>query len=87
MRSAAPANDHPPIPSRMPRAVVEVVTGLANTCDVEDLDDLAQCRSAYVSGKCTVGIYKGSVAIGSEGLARVELNPDADPDGYLNGRS
>ena len=36
---------------------------------------------------CDSGIYKGSVAIsGGSGLVRSELNPDADPDGYLYGR-
>lgn len=70
------------------RAVTDIVRGLATTNDVDDLDALA--RSVHVCiGHMSSGIYKGSVATSGGGgsrLVRSELNPDADPDGYLYGR-
>jgi DNA polymerase-3 subunit epsilon len=70
------------------RAVVEVIRGLARANGVRDLRDLA--RSLHVCiGHMASGVYKNSVAIsrgGLSGLLRSELNPDADPDGYLYGR-
>ena len=70
------------------RAVADVVSGLARTCNVGDLDALAQAVGVRV-GQIRSGIYNGSVAIqrgGLSNLSRAELNPDADPDGYLYGR-
>lgn len=71
------------------RAVVDVVSGLANLRSVVDLDALAQTVGVRV-GAMRGGIYRGSVSIGvGSGLSRLsqaELNPDADPDGYLYGR-
>jgi len=70
------------------RAVTDIVRGLATTNDVDDLDALARSVRVCI-GHMSSGIYKGSVATsggGGSGLVRSELNPDADPDGYLYGR-
>jgi len=70
------------------RAVVDVVSGLADRRSVGDLDGLANTVGVRV-GTMRGGIYNGSVAIQRGGLptlSRVEINPDADPDGYLYGR-
>ncbi len=68
-------------------AVVDVVSGLAARSNVGDLDDLARAVGVRV-GHMRSGIYQGSVVTrpGLSGLSRAELNPDADPDGYLYGR-
>lgn len=68
-------------------AVVEVIRGLANTHNVHDLSDLTRAVGIRI-GHMRSGIYKGSVAIsgGASRLVRCELNPNADPDGYLYGR-
>jgi DNA polymerase-3 subunit epsilon len=68
------------------RAVTEVVSRLAAQEDAATLDDLASSLKVYV-GRMERGIYKGSVAVsGSSALERPDVNPDADPDGYLYGR-
>jgi DNA polymerase III epsilon subunit-like protein len=70
------------------RAVAEVVSGLANMRSVGDLDSLAYAVGVRV-GQMRGGIYNGSVSIqrgGMSALRRAELNPVADPDGYLYGR-
>jgi len=70
------------------RAVVDVVRGLSTDRGVDDLDQLASSVGVCV-GRMSRGIYKGSVATSAGGgwrPIRAELNPDADPDGYLYGR-
>ena len=74
------------------RAVVNVVNGLASRSNVEDLDGLANAVGVRV-GQMRSGIYNGSVSIspgggggGGSTLSQAELNPDADPGGYLYGR-
>jgi DNA polymerase-3 subunit epsilon len=70
------------------RAVIDVVSGLARLCGVVDLDGLANAFGVQI-GAMRGGIYNGNVAIqrgGLSTLSRAELNPDADPDGYLYGR-
>lgn len=68
------------------RAVVGIVNALAQTADVRDLDALAEVHHMCV-GRMSSGLYKGSVSTGhGAGLTQPELNPDADPDGYLYGR-
>jgi NAD-dependent DNA ligase len=69
------------------RAVVDVVRGLARRNAVDNLDALADSVGVCV-GRMTSGIYLGSVATSGSGsrLVRPELNPNADPDGYLHGR-
>ncbi|WP_405162059.1 exonuclease domain-containing protein [Nocardia sp. NBC_01499] len=70
------------------RAVVDVVRGLARKQNAVDLDELAGSVGVRI-GTMAGGIYKGSVAIsGGTGsrLVRPELDPNADPDGYLYGR-
>jgi DNA polymerase III epsilon subunit-like protein len=68
------------------RAVVDVVRGLACRNAVDNLDALADSVGVCV-GRMTSGIYLGSVATSGSGsrLVRPELNPNADPDGYLYG--
>ena len=71
------------------RAVVEVVRGLAAINSVNcGIDELA--RSVGVSiGRMSSGLYKGSVSLsagGSSRLVQPDLDPNADPDGYLYGR-
>lgn len=70
------------------RAVVDVISGLATRNSADDLDALAHAVGVRI-GQMSGGIYTGSVALspgGSAALSRAELNPDADPDGYLYGR-
>lgn len=69
-------------------AVVEVVRRLAATKGVDTVEGLAASAGICI-GRVASGLYRGSVAIspGSGGaFARPELNPNADPDGYLYGR-
>ncbi len=69
------------------RAVVDVVRGLATDNGVDDLGELADMAGVCI-GRMVSGLYKGSVATsggGASRLVRPELNPDADPDGYLYG--
>jgi DNA polymerase-3 subunit epsilon len=66
--------------------VVRVVKALAAEAGVDDLEDLAAVHHMSI-GRMSSGIYKGSVAIGSgRGFTPIEVNSDADPDGYLYGR-
>lgn len=68
------------------RAVTEVVSRLAAQEGVETLEELASELKIYI-GHMASGIYKGSVAVSpGRGLVRPDVNPDADPDGYLFGR-
>ncbi|MEU6583967.1 exonuclease domain-containing protein [Nocardia sp. NPDC046763] len=79
-------NHHDPLADA--RAVVDVVRGLAREQSAVDLDELAGSVGVRV-GTMAGGIYKGSVAIsGATGsrLVQPELDPNADPDGYLYGR-
>ncbi|MCU1648298.1 MAG: hypothetical protein JWN03_8573 [Nocardia sp.] len=70
------------------RAVVDLVRGLARTQNAVDLEELASSVGVRI-GTMAGGIYKGSVAISGgtrSRLVRPELDPNADPDGYLYGR-
>lgn len=72
------------------RAVVDIVRSLAATKRVDNLDGLASSVRVRI-GHMSSGIYRGSVAISASGgggprpVLR-ELNPEADPDGYLYSR-
>lgn len=71
-------------------AAAEIVQRLAANHQADTLDDLARCIDVRI-GHMASGVYRGSVAIqhgggGASALVRSEANPDADPDGYLNGR-
>lgn len=70
-------------------AVVSIVDGLAEAKGVDDLEALAESVGVRI-GRMRSGQYVGSVAKssggGGAGLVRAELNPLADPDGYLYGR-
>lgn len=68
--------------------VVHVIRGLAAAQGVETLDDLAGSVGVSI-GRIAGGKYTGSVVISRGGDARLvqpNLNPNADPDGYLFGR-
>ncbi|MFE3261427.1 BRCT domain-containing protein [Nocardia sp. NPDC059091] len=68
--------------------MVDVVRGLARKQNADDLDELAGSVGVRI-GTMAPGIYKGSVAIsGATGsrLVQPELDPNADPEGYLYGR-
>lgn len=69
------------------RAVGGIVAALSRDADVTDLAGLAAAHHMRI-GEMSSGIYRGSVCVASGGsaLARPELNPDADPDGYLYNR-
>ncbi|WP_285182845.1 exonuclease domain-containing protein [Rhodococcus sp. MEB032] len=73
------------------RAVVGVVRGLAAAQGVSDLDALAASVGVSI-GRMAGGRYKGSVATvpstggGSSPLLQPDINPNADPGGYLYGR-
>lgn len=78
-------------------AVVDVICALAEREGVESVEALADSLGMCV-GRMSAGLYLGSVGRrhepGKEGLGlgcgrlvRPELNPDADPDGYLYGRA
>ena len=71
------------------RAVVDIIDGLARANGAGDLDALAESVGVRI-GRMNSGLYVGSVAKYSGGgtsrLSQAELNPDADPDGYLYGR-
>lgn len=70
------------------RAVVEVIRGLAKAHGALEISDLAQSVGICI-GHMRSGIYRGSVAVSIGGSARLvqpELDPNADPDGYLYGR-
>ena len=71
------------------RAVVDIVAGLATANGADNLESLAESSGVRI-GRIRGGLYVGSVAKYSGGglsrLAQAELNPNADPDGYLYGR-
>ncbi|MEV0342215.1 exonuclease domain-containing protein [Nocardia sp. NPDC050713] len=71
------------------QAVADVVVRLAADREASDLAELAGSVDVRF-GRMAGGEYRGSVAISSGGgsarLIQGELNPDADPDGYLYGR-
>lgn len=68
------------------RAVTEVVARLAAQEGAATLDELAAAYNVGI-GRMECGIYRGSVAVtGNDGLKRPDVNPEADPSGYLYGR-
>lgn len=70
------------------RAVVRIVREIAVRADVSDLPALAECVGVVI-GRMTAGEYYGSVSISTLSggrLTRADLNPNADPGGYLYGR-
>lgn len=70
------------------KAVVEIVGRLSAQLSASTLDDLAGCVHVGI-GHMSAGTYKGSTAISSGGgsnLVQPDLNPDADPNGYLYSR-
>ncbi|MFP1155661.1 hypothetical protein BHQ21_25765 [Mycobacterium sherrisii] len=77
-------NHHDPLADA--RAVVDVVRKLASRNGVDNLDALADSVRVCI-GRMTGGIYLGSVGTVGSGsrLVHPELNPNADPDGYLYG--
>lgn len=69
------------------RAVVSIISGLAEKTNALDLHALAESLRICI-GRMSAGLYTGSVstATGSGGLVSPDLNPNADPDGYLYNR-
>ncbi|MGW0042215.1 exonuclease domain-containing protein [Rhodococcus sp. NPDC003348] len=68
--------------------VVRVIRGLATAKGAVNLDELAGSVGVSI-GRMTSGRYTGSVAVskgGGANLVQPDLNPNADPDGYLYGR-
>ncbi|RBY97547.1 hypothetical protein DQ237_00940 [Blastococcus sp. TF02-8] len=67
--------------------VVGVVRALAAEAGVTDLAGLAAAHHMSI-GRMSSGLYAGSVAVGtgSRNFTPIEVNADADPDGYLYGR-
>ena len=69
-------------------AVVDVTNRLSALRGVTDIEALAASVGVTI-GEMRAGAYKGSVVTSSGGraaLVRSDLNPDADPEGYLYGR-
>lgn len=72
-------------------AVVEIVARLAAKEGATDLVDLAGSVGVRV-GRMGGGVYTGSVSVGGgigqggKNFTPIEVNPNADPDGYLYGR-
>lgn len=68
-------------------AVVEIVARLAARQGVADIQSLADSIGVGL-GRMSRGTCRGSVAVraGSGGFMPIEVNPDADPSGYLYGR-
>lgn len=68
-------------------AVVEVIARLAERQGGTDLEGLARSVGVGI-GRMSSGVYQGSVAVGQggRGFSPLEVNVDADPDGYLYGR-
>jgi DNA polymerase III epsilon subunit-like protein len=69
------------------RAVGGIIASLAQESGVTDLRALAAAHHTCI-GRMSSGNYKGSVSTlsGAGRPIRPDLNPDADPDGYLYGR-
>jgi DNA polymerase-3 subunit epsilon len=76
-------NHHDPLADA--NAVVAIVDRLAREEGAADLDALAERFHVRV-GRMSEGIYKGSASLMSSGLIRPDINPMADPEGYLYGR-
>lgn len=69
------------------RAVVDIVAGLSKLTAAADVDSLASEVGISV-GRMSSGVYTGSVVkSGGGSLSQADLNPDADVDGYLYGRT
>lgn len=69
-------------------AVVDVVNGLSTLRDATDIETLATTVGVSV-GQMRAGVYEGSIVTSGSGgaaLVRSDVNPDADPEGYLYGR-
>lgn len=70
------------------RAVVQIVSKLAEQHAVSDLQELADTVGVRF-GYMAPGIYQGGTArrqSNSKSIIEVQTNTDADPDGYLYGR-
>lgn len=78
-------NHHDPLADA--RAVVGIIDAFARGGGVANLADLAAVHRMSI-GRMSSGLYRGSVSTmtGSGALVRPDLNPDADPEGYLYGR-
>lgn len=79
-------NHHDPLADA--RAAGLVLSSLAREAGTDSLADLAGAHRMVV-GHMAAGIYRGSVATSTGGTGALnfpEVNPDADPDGYLFGR-
>lgn len=71
------------------RAVVTIVTRLSESAGVSTLRDLAELHKVRL-GRVQPGQYLGSKGKSTGGLSNLEaptVNLDADPDGYLFGRT
>lgn len=68
------------------RAVTQVVSGLAARADVSSVEDLAAALQIHI-GRMDSGQYEGSISLGGGGLTHPDVNPAADPSGYLYGRA
>lgn len=69
------------------RAVGRIITILAGRKGVSGVPDLADAHGTCI-GLMRSGLYRGCVSTvtGTGGLQFPDVNPDADPDGYLFGR-
>lgn len=78
-------NHHDPLADA--QAVGGIIAALAARASVTNLADLASAHRTSI-GRMSSGVYKGSAcnATGNSGLVFPDVNPDADPDGYLFGR-
>lgn len=79
------ADHHDPLADA--RAVGRIVRVLANESGVTDLAALAAAHHMRI-GHMSSGIYSGSVSTvsGTDKLLRPDVNPGADPEGYLYAR-
>ncbi len=79
--------DHHHDPLADAKAVVGIVEGLALRQGASDLDTLAAALHVRV-GWMSEGSYRGSTSLVScgMGLLHPDINPHADPEGYLYGR-
>lgn len=83
---AAMGEHHDPLADA--RGVVDVVCGLAAMHGAQSLEELSEAVQVRI-GHMSAGVYKGSVSLvssGSGALVRPDVNPDADPEGYLYNR-
>lgn len=70
------------------RAVVAIMNELASAAGVDNLQELAETHQTRI-GRMEAGLYTGAVYTGGGSglkLTAGEVNPDADPEGYLYGR-